>query len=99
MVCWRDVWKKPGDFLGVVEGEEDFIDDTVWAGGAGDEAEVLGGWTGGKEGVFVEGSEGRWVGSFCFWLLDIDVSVLLAGSDIPPIKVGTQFTVGPSVCL
>lgn len=50
----------------MVEGEEDFVDDTVWADGAGDEAEVLGEWAGGEERVFVEGSEGGWVGLFCF---------------------------------
>jgi len=42
----------------VVKGEEDFVDNAIWPGGAGYEAEVLGGWAGGKECVFVEGSEG-----------------------------------------
>lgn len=59
----------------MLEGEEDLVNDAVWTGGAGYEAEVLRWWAGGEESVFVKGSEGGWVGSFCFRLLDIDVSV------------------------
>lgn len=81
----------------MVEGEEDFVNNAVWAGGARYEAEVLGRRAGGEECVFVEGFEVAHVAPFHFILVSYIENT--ATRNVPPTIVGTQFTVGASLCL
>ena len=58
------MWKQPGDFVCVGEGEQEFVDDAVWTCGAGEEADGLGRWGKGEELGGVESCEG--FGGMCY---------------------------------